>query len=116
PAEVVETLLAAGLLPDERVGVEPDQGPLVVEIDAAAAGAGVGAGEVEVLRRDGGVLQGAPVAAGLVAGPLGNPPPLVAPYLRRPQPAARRQHQPQVLRQPLVDPQQPRAAPLLALL
>src|SRR5207248_8436664 len=37
PAEVVQALLAAGLLADQRVGVEPEQGALVVEVHAAAA-------------------------------------------------------------------------------
>ena len=64
--EVVERLLAAGLLADERVGLEPDQLALGVVVDAAAPVRPLRPPEVEQLRRHRRVHERPPGAARLV--------------------------------------------------
>ena len=50
--EVVQRALPRSQLPDERVGVEPDEFALVVEVNAASLGLPLVRRVVEQLRRD----------------------------------------------------------------
>src|SRR5437762_13418259 len=71
-AEVVEAFISAGFLADKRVGVEPDERTLVVEIDAPAAARPFVAGTVQMRGRGGRVFQWPPSPTVLVFRPVGD--------------------------------------------
>ncbi len=104
--EVVQRLLAAGLLADQGVGVEPDQRALAVVVLAALVAA---PGLRPALADDGvvgGVLHGAPLAAGDVLEAGGGHGQDVQRLLLAHQTRAGGQDQTPVLRLALIDPQQ----------
>ncbi len=104
--EVVERLLSAGLRPDQDVGVEPHEGALGVEVDAAPPRRPLGPPVVKKLRGDGGVGERAPGPAGLAIHLRSEEREGLPLELRRAQAAARAEDFAVVLRQALVRPEE----------
>src|SRR2546423_4465598 len=104
--EVVERALPRSELTYERVGVEPNQLALVVEVNAAALRRPLDGRVVEELRGDRRVNQRTPQTARSVVESGGHVREVVPVLFRRPESAARRQNVAVILGQPLVNPEQ----------
>ena len=106
PAEVVEAPFPVGLLADDRIGVEPEQRPLEVEVLTAPQLVPVRAAGTEQMGGHRGVLERAPLPAGPEHQPADGGGEGFAIVLRADQSAADHEQLAQVLGQPLVDPEQ----------
>src|SRR5205085_6953075 len=104
-AEIVERLLAVRALADQRVGFEPDQQGLVVEVGAAAPRLPLGAGVVQELGGDRGVDERTPRTAGTLIEIRGDVGQVLTPRLLPGEAAARGENESEVLREAFVDPQ-----------
>src|SRR5579859_28836 len=105
-AEIVDRLLAFALLADDYVDPEPVQRIFAVEVGAAAPGIPRLGREIELRRRIRGVLQIAPLAAWQVIELGGGYGQVVTILPGGKQAAARGEHEPEIVGEALVDPEQ----------
>ena len=105
-AEIVEGALSLRPLPDQDVGLEPDQHPLAVKIDAAPPGRPALGSVVQDLRSHRRVHQRPPLAARTQDEPGGDAGHLLAEQVRRFETAARGQDITQIVGQALVHPEE----------